>query len=191
MILKRTTDPTEEPISVTEAKTHLRVDISDDDTLIEGLIQAARDYLESATRRAFCTQTWRLSLEDWPDKYEIEIPRPPLVSVTSLKYTDSAGTVTTLSSSLYTVDTDSEPGRFVLNYGESWPSVTLGTGTPIQLVYVAGYGGASAVPQWIKQAMYLLVGHWYENREATITGAGVLSNPIPFTLESLIWLRRV
>lgn len=187
MALKRTVEPTTEPVSLDEAKSQCRVDTSDDDIFITGLIAAARDYVEKTARRAFITQTWRLSLDEWPCGDEIELPKPPLVSVSSIIYKDTVGAQTTLSSSTYIVDTDSEPGRVKLAYGESWPSDTLYPANPIQITYVAGYGVAAAVPQWAKQAIKLLIGHWYENREETI--AATIKN-IPLGVDSLIWLNR-
>lgn len=190
MILKQTSAPASEPITLAQAKAQCRVEISDDDDLFNDLIiPSARQYIEEATRRAFITQTWRLSLECWPDRNYIELPKPPLVSVTSVTYTDNGGSATVLSSALYGVDTDSEPGRVVLNYGEVWPSVTLRTMNPIQIVYVAGYGASSAVPARFKQAILLLVGHWYENREAIVLGT--ISKEIELAVNSLIWVDRV
>lgn len=188
MRLKLITDPAEEPVSLTEAKAHLRVDIDDDDTFIASLITAAREYVEGAAHRAFVTQTWRLNLDEWPGDDEIELPRPPLQSVTSITYKDSDGTTTTWSSSEYEVDTDSEPGRVKLAYGYSWPSATLAATNPIKITFVAGYGDAEDVPQKWKQAILLLLGHWYENREATI--AGTIQRSIPLAVDSLIWLDR-
>lgn len=188
--LTRTVEPAEEPVSLAEAKKHLRVDTSDDDTLVEGRIQTAREFVEGFTSRALITQTWKRELDDWPCADEIALPRPPLVSVASVMYVDSAGVSSTFAATNYDVDKVSEPGRIVLGYGKSWPTATLRPMSPIAVTYVAGYGAAAAVPQWVKQAMLLLVGHWYENREATITGAGVLSNAVPFAVESLLLMHR-
>jgi uncharacterized phiE125 gp8 family phage protein len=188
MILKRTVGPTSEPVTLTEAKAHMRVDISDDDTLISSLIQAAREYIEDATHRALITQTWRLSMDQWPCSDEILLPRPPLASVSSITYTNNANATTTLSSSVYSVDTDSEPGRVKLVYGEDWPSDTLATTSPIKVTYVAGYGAASAVPQQFKQAILMLVAHWYENRETSM--AGTIIRDVPFSVAALINLNR-
>ena len=184
----RTVAPAAEPVSVIEAKEHLRVDIGDDDTLIEALITAAREYVEQGSRRALVTQTWRLNLDQFPAGPEIELPRPPLQSVTSVTYRDSDGTTNTLSSSIYEVDTDSTPGRIRLAYGEDWPSDTLAETNPVRITFVAGYGDADDVPRRWKQAILLLVGHWYENREATISGT--IPRSIPFAVESLINLDR-
>jgi len=189
--LVRTEDPASEPVTLEEAKSHLRVDASDDDTLIEGLITAARQYYEDVTRRALITQTWRLSLDRWPGGSEILLPRAPLQSVTSVVYTDSDGTATTWSSDEYAVDADSEPGRVVLGYGYSWPSATLRTSLPIQITYEAGYGDADDVPEKIKQAIKLLVGHWYENREGVMVAQGVSIQGLPLAIDSLVWANRV
>lgn len=188
MILRRTVDPVTEPVSLIEAKTHCRVDIDEDDTHFTNvLIPAARRYVESVSRRSFITQTWRLSLDDWPHGDEIQLPRPPLVSVSSVVYKDQDGNSTTWASSNYIVDTDSEPGRVKLTYNNTWPSETLYPALPVQITYVAGYGDADDVPEEYKQAILLLIGHWYENREAI----GTVGQPIALAVESLIWVDRV
>lgn len=188
MILKQTAAPASEPVTTDEAKSHVRVDISDDDTLIDSLIASARDTIEKLARRALITQTWRLSLDNWPDGDAIELPRPPLQSVSSITYTESDGTVNTWDTSGYIVDTDSEPGRVVLAYGESWPSVTLYPAAAIKITFVAGYGDeAGDVPEPWKQAIKLLVAHWYENREPIQAGK---MEQIPFAVDSLIHMDR-
>jgi uncharacterized phiE125 gp8 family phage protein len=190
MSLKLVTQPASEPISTIEAKTQLRIDHNDEDTFIDGLVTAARQYLEEVIGRSFLTQTWRLSLDDWPEDDTIELPRPPLQEVTSVVYLDEAGDDVTLPEATYIVDTDSEPGRIVLAANQVWPAVELYPANPIRITYVAGYGDeAGELPQWIKQAIYLLLGHWYENREDTITGT--IIKDIPLGVESLIWLDRV
>lgn len=186
----RTSDPAVEPVTVAEAKNHLRVDISDDDALIGALITAAREMIEERSRRALITQTWRRNLDAWP-AISLNLPRPPLQSVTSITYTDGDGNTSTVDSSIYSVDTDSQPGRVALAYDQQWPTVaTLATLNPIKITYVAGYGdAASDVPQRWKQAILLTVGHWYENREATVTGGGI-PKELPLAVESLINLDR-
>jgi uncharacterized phiE125 gp8 family phage protein len=187
--LKLVTAPAAEPLSVSQLKTHLRIDHNDEDDDLEDLIIEARQKLESDMRRAFITQTWRMSLDGWPTLDEILLPRPPLQSVTSIVYKDSEGTPTTWSSSAYIVDTDSEPGRIVLAYGETWPSLTLYPANPIQVTFVPGYGdGADDVPGNVKRALKLLCGHWYENREGTVSGT--IARDIPMAVESLIWMDR-
>lgn len=189
MALVLVSAPATEPVSLTEAKLHLRVDSTADDSLITALITAAREYVEAFTGRALITQTWDYILDAWPSGDEIVIPLPPLQSVTSVTYRDSDGNTSTVSSSTYTVDTDSEPGRVVLLTGYTWPSTTLYAVGGVRVRFVAGYGdNASDVPQALRQAMLLLVGHWYENREDATT-ANV--RPIPLGAQMLMWPYRV
>lgn len=189
MALKLITPPAEEPITLQEAKLHLRVDSNDDDTLITSLITSAREYCEDFLNRALITQTWDLTLDDWPDEDYIKVPLPPLQSVTSVTYYDTDNNATVMDAADYFVDDQSEPGRVHLAYGESWPSTTLRPANGVVVRFVAGYGNAANVPQKIKQAMLMLIGHWYENREASVTGT--VSREVEFAVNSLLWLDRV
>ena len=121
MALELVTAPTIEPVTLAEAKTHLRVDGADEETLISGLIKTAREWCEGYQNRAFIMQTWRLYLDEWPEEY-IRVPRPPLASVTSIKYTDSAGVINIWPVTEYLVDTHSKPGRILRAYGKCWPA---------------------------------------------------------------------
>ena len=137
--------------------------------------------------RSLVNTTWRVKLDEWPcdedGDAEIELPRPPLVSVSSITYLDTANTSQTLSSSHYTVDSHNEPGRIVPSYNSIWPEV-LDHVNAITVTYVAGYGATAAdVPQAIKQAILLCVGDLYEQREMTITGTIV--NVLP-TVRALL-----
>lgn len=148
--------PSEEPVSLAEAKNHLRVDIADDDGLILALITAAREYCEGFQNRAYLTQTWQLWLDGWPEGSEIIIPRPPLQVVNSVKYYGADNTEYILPPAEYFVDTKSEPGRIVLAYGKSWPSITLRPANAVCVEFVAGYGNSAAsVPEKVKQAMVI------------------------------------
>lgn len=194
---KLITPPAVEPVDLDEAKSQCRVDGAADNEFLLSLIAQARQTIEDMAHRAFIAQTWRLSLDRWPVCDYISLPRPPLQAVTSVVYTDSAGVATTLgatvanvwTSDTLEVDSDSEPGRIYLKYGWSWPTVTLKLANPIQITYVAGYGDepGDVAAVW-KRAILLLVGHWYENREATISGTIV--KEIPLGVQSLIWLNR-
>jgi uncharacterized phiE125 gp8 family phage protein len=117
------TAPTLEPLTAAEAKAYARIDLDDDDAIVARQIEAARVKAETRTRRAFLQQTWDLYLDQWPGE-EIVIPRPPLSSVTYVKYRDENGTWQTVSSTtVYEVDTTDEPGRVVLAYNQTWPTV--------------------------------------------------------------------
>lgn len=190
-LLKTTiqTAPAVEPVSTAEAKTHMRVTIATDDTYIDRLIQAAREWVEMVTARALINQTWDMYLDRFPSANEIEIPYPPLGSVTHVKYTDSDDTEATFTSDDYDVDTDSEPGRVVLGYTKTWPTATLRPMNPVTVRFVAGYGAAGAnVPERFRQAILLLVGEMYENREPQVTGTIVSNLP---TLDRLLQIDRI
>lgn len=164
MIATRTVNPYTEPVTLDEVKDHLRMkEINDFDSQLLGLITASREWVESYTARALVQQTWKCYLQDWPTGDEFELPFPPLRSVTAIKYTDSDDDETTWDSDEYEVDTDSEPGRIILAYGETWPSTTLHPKNPIEIEFVAGYDddGLSPadyqvnIPEAIKNAIKL------------------------------------
>jgi uncharacterized phiE125 gp8 family phage protein len=188
-IYRVTVPPTIEPVTLSEAKAHCRVDIGDDDALIAALIVRAREYCEGVDWCAYMTQTIELWLEDWPRDDEIELPRPPLQSVTSIEYYDVHDVKYTLATSVYAVDVVSVPGLVHLKYLQTWPITLLRDYNAICITYVAGWDTAAYMPQVIKQAILLLVGHWYENREATIVGA--VSRPIDFAVSALLSLNSV
>jgi len=189
MGLRLVTPPAEEPVSLTEAKAHLRVDGSDDDDLITGLVKAARAYIEEHCRRALVTQTWDLELDAWPSGRVIYIPRPRLQSVMSISYTDANGVTAEVSAGDYIVDSASEPGRVVLRSSANWPVAELQAAAGVVVRFVAGYGAAGDVPQPIKQAMLLLTGHWYENRETIVVGT--VQARLEFTVAALVGPYRV
>lgn len=188
--LKLKTPPAVEPVSLAELKLFLRIDHSDDDELIQSLITAARQYCELVQNRSYITQTWQFYLDDWPTQGYIELPRPPLQAADiSVKYTSAAGTEYTFAAENYHVDV-SFVGKIVLAYGKTWPTISLKTSLPICIEYKAGYGdAATTVPETVKQAIKMLAGHWYENRETTLTGS--TSKEIEFAVSALLQLERV
>lgn len=168
MALVLVTAPAAEPVTLTEAKAHLRVDVSSDDTLITSLIVAAREHVESYTGRALISQTWDLFLDGFPD-CEIELPRARVQSITSVTYTDANGDAQTWAAAKYQADSKSEPARLKPAYGESYPSTRADTFNTVTVRFVAGYGDDAAdVPQLIKNGMLFLIAHLYENREAVM-----------------------
>lgn len=198
--IKRTTDAATEPITTAEAKTHLREDGSAQDTYIDTLIKTARQQCETFQRRSYITQTWTMKLPGFPtsyrpdnwfttgnDDFAIHLPFPPAISVTSITYLDTDGTSQTLATSVYQLDTYSEPGRIYLKHNQSWPS-TRDIDEAVTVVYTAGYGAASDVPATIKHAMKLLVGWMYEYREANISGT--IIDQVPGVKE-LLWNDRI
>lgn len=182
-----TTEPTVEPVTLAEAKLHLRgVDHSDEDNLITSLIKAARQWCEEYQNRAYITQTITWKLDRFPR--EFIVPRPKLQSVTSIKYIDADGSEQTLDSSYYNVDIYSEPARIALAYGQSWP-LLRGDINSVEVIFVAGYGdAANDVPDKTKAAMKLLIAHLYEHREDVST---LRHENIPFGVKSLLSIDRI
>lgn len=165
MALKLVTAPATTPVSVNEVKLHSRVSTSADDTLITALISAATEFTEVRTRRRLINSTWDYTIDSFCGD-AIEVPYSPLSSVSSISYVDTDGNSQTLDSSAYIVNTFDTPGRVELAYGQSWPA-TRYQSNAITIRHVAGYGASSAnVPAGIRQALFLLIGHWYEHREA-------------------------
>lgn len=162
------TAPSEEPITLAEAKLHLRVTSTAEDTLITSLITTARERCEEVSFRALVTRTVDLYLDSWPVGGVIKLPTPPVQSITSVTYTDVDGTTGTMSAADYYLAT--ARGSLVLKSSASWPTAELQSTEGIKVRYVAGYGAAAAVPGWAKHAMRLLISHWYLNREAITLG---------------------
>mgnify|MGYP005816237927 CR=1 FL=1 len=176
-----TTGPTTEPVTLEEAKQHLRLEVSDDDDYVTGLIVAARLLVERMQKRALYTQTYTLKLDDFPGD-EFRVPRPPLQSVSSITYLDTSGVSQTLATSIYGVDTSSEPGRIYLKYGQTWPNVYYDP-FAVTITYLAGYSTVAAIPATTKQAIKMWAAHLYEERTPVTS---VSANALPFALESLI-----
>lgn len=188
LVVKMITGPVDEPVLLTEAKVHLRVDGSDEDELILDLITGARIWVEQYCRRALVSQTWELRLDSWPSG-DVYLPMPPLASVTSIKGTDENGVETTVAASNYAVDIYSEPGRVRLKSTGAWPGTALGP-NGFAVRYVAGYGDMDSVPRIFKTAILLIVGHLYENREEVLA-VGYVPYNVPMGTKSLLWPYRV
>jgi uncharacterized phiE125 gp8 family phage protein len=185
--LTRATAPVVEPVSLAEAKLHLRVDIEDDDQYILGLIAAAREYVEAYLDRSLVYTQWTMRLDRFP--YEIELPRPPMATAgtytaTVVSYTLEGGSTATLSTAEYRVDRNSTPGVVRTNYAGTWPS-HLYDRNSVSVTWWAGYGeDGTKVPRAIRNAILLLVGHWYENRSAVLVGS--ISKELEFSVHSLL-----
>ncbi len=179
------TPATGEPVSLAEAKLQLRVDGSDEDALIGNLIAAGRRTVELLSGRALAPQTLELTLDDWPENGIIWLPMPPLQSVASIVYVDDAGGEHTLAESAYLVGAACEPGRVAIL---ETPVGDLAAIEGVRVQYDAGYADGET-PQTLKQAILLLVGHWYENREAALSGT--YSREIALGVERLVEIERV
>lgn len=158
-------EPSVEPVTLEEAKTHLRVDTTADDAYITALITAARQITEERTSRALITQTWDQIIDDFPMGSTIRLLKPNLQSVMDMYYTDSSEQEHTVDPSIYDVDTNSVPGRIFLGFAKIWPVVILRPAAAVRVRFTAGYGDtADKVPQALKNAMLYLIGNWYDNR---------------------------
>lgn len=201
--LKLVTAPAVEPVSLAEARLHLRMDTGEtspptahpDDALITALIEAARDWAESFQNKAFVTQTLRVSMSAFPADRYIELPKPPLQSLVSLSYWDGAATqvvsfvdpsgTALLETDEYLVDIDSQPGRLYLKPGLSWPTIEA-RANAVQIEYLAGYGLAADVPARVKAAIKLRVSEMYEHR-----GDQAAEERYKSAAEMLLWMDRI
>lgn len=184
---RQITAPSVEPITLADAKLFMRVDDTYQDDVITLLIVAAREYAERYTGRAFVTQTRELTLPCF--KPVISIPNPPLQSIESVKYIDTAGVLQTVSASEYQVDAYDEPGRVASAYGYYWPATRLGDFNAVRIRYVCGYAEigsptgddpADGVPELVKQWLRVRVAQHYEHREAVVAGTIVAPLPADF-----------
>lgn len=182
MSLVLLTAPTEEPLSLTDAKLHLRIDDSTaEDALVTTLIQASRDYVERQTGRALLPQQWAYTLDSFP--CVIRIRRAPLISIDSITYVDPNGATQTLASDQYEVDLVSPFGEIRPAYGVVWPYTRVQRNA-VTVTFTAGYADAESVPSGLRAAMLLMLGELYMNREASIVGTIITSNPAIHALMS-------
>lgn len=200
--LLQTTAPTVEPVDLATAKAHLRVDFTDDDALIQRKLMAARDYVERWTGLSLCQQTWKLYLDRFPpaDRWEswpwraapstILIPRFPVQSITSIQWTDLNGNVSTVSSGDYLVDLASRPPRIVPATSKFWPTTpALAPQNGVVVTFVAGATAPDLVSPSAVQAVLLVLGDHYENREATVVDIRVAAQTLK-TVEALLGIHR-
>ena len=181
------------PVSVADAKEHLRiVDFTDDDTYIGALVDAAVAWCEDFCDRTFADKTYTVAFDDWP-ALRIELPRPPVrlnssaaSATVTISYVESGGSTSTLTWSQsgtqqFRLDRDHVPSLAYPLYLEDWPNVRLDD-KAIQITYLAGYGGAANVPKPAVHAIKLLVGHWYASREAV----GSVGQDVPLGVAALL-----
>jgi uncharacterized phiE125 gp8 family phage protein len=180
------TAPAAEPITLTDAKAYLRVAHSDDDAVITALIAAARCHAEAQTRRALITQTWRLIRDCWPPDGRIAVVPAPLRSVVAARVYDAANTAHAVDPAIFVVD----KAAALLAFAPSMPTEPGRIAAGIEIDVEVGYGNApSDVPQPLRQALCLLIAHWYENRGLIATAPTVAV--LPSTIAALISPYRV
>lgn len=174
MTLFRTEPPGAEPVTLSEAKAHLRLGTSSEDALVGGLVKAAREDVERQTGLALIEQGWRLVLDGWPEGDVVALHRCPIRSVTSVTVYDDAGAPAVVAASGYRVDKVSRPGRIAVRDAVAVGSALNG----VEVDFRAGFGEAGAdVPDTLKRAILLLVAHWFEFRGAFAEGEHPASYP--------------
>jgi len=189
MPTKVITAPTYEPISAADVAEYIRVDdLAEDQLLLDGMITAARQYLEQYLSRPIATQTLEEALTGWADPIVLD---SSLQSVTSIKYLDLNGVEQTLASNQYLVDTYSEPAQITPAYNVEYPEL-YAVPNNVKIRYVAGYtsGGSpdlNPMPKPLRFAMMLIIGDLYANREA----GGDKPYQINPTVESLLQFYRL
>lgn len=141
MTLRQITPPAELAVSLADAKLALKIDDNDQDELVEAWVAGIVTHAENLTGRSFVNQVWRVTLDAFPAA--VELPRPPIATVTFVKFYDANGALQTLAPQDYTVDAVSEPGYVVPAPGKSWPA-TSGQINAVQVEYSAGYGADAA-----------------------------------------------
>lgn len=156
------TPPATEPVTLAEAKAHLRVTYGLEDALITSLIAAARAYIENWCDRALITQVWKATRDAFCP--EIRLTGGVVTAIQSVKYIDADGVEQTLDSSAYVADLDSVPARIWPAVGSSWPTTAAQPGA-VRIQYAVGYADAAAVPAPIKAALLLVLGDLFENRQ--------------------------
>lgn len=163
------TPPASEPVSVADAKAHSRIFVDVDDSLVAGYLTSARNICEMTLKRALMPQTWRYALKNWPGRdyvsgqqitgnaidltryNHIEIPLPPLISVSAFTYRDTSGTTFSMTQGFdsaagnYLLDLECEPGRIVLPYSGIWPTTILLPASPILITFMCGYQSFASV----------------------------------------------
>ena len=189
--LVRQTHPAVEPVTLSEAKGHLRVDSTDDDAYITGLIRAAREWVEEYLDRTLIHTQWVMRFDKFPadSTADIELPRPPMVasgtatSVT-VAYTLEDGTTATYGTASFRVDRASTPGAVKTVYAATWPPHRQDDNS-VSVTWWAGYGASGTdVPAAIRHAMLMLVAFWYDNRSTVLVGS--ISKQLEFAVESLL-----
>ena len=202
--LQRIVDPASEPVLLIDMKSYLRVDFTDDDDLITTLISAARERAEDVTGRCLISQQWQFSFDEFPaygcwshlhhrhgrhnslfahNPQEIILPRGPVLSVDSITYKDTTGTVQTLDPSAYNVDNISQPARITPTYNTTWPIALYDTNS-VTILFTCGYAN---VPNSFVHAIKLITAAWYENRSEVVQAGGNFNKfPMPLSAESLL-----
>lgn len=177
-----------DPVTTAEARAYCRIDGTADDAALALLIPVATEYVQERCGQQLIQATLLETWDCWPCEFELD--RYPVVSVSTVKYYDADGTLTTISSSNYHVDTYSRPPRIVPVSSYTWPEHQDGRPSAIEVTYVAGYSSSATVPAKIKTAIKALVYHLF-NLPGPVLTTGAVPQQLPYHLESLIEMARI
>lgn len=183
MPLVMTSRPAVEPVTVADAKAHMRIDQDDEDVLIASLVLTSRLHIEAALSLALITQSWTFTLDRWPHGPIVELPLAPLRSIESVRVRDASGHATTVPDTAYLIDMVSRPPRVVWNNAARPVPGIAASG--IEINFTAGFGeDAASVPAPLKHAILMLTAHWYEHRDPDEIGSS--GARIPDAVSNLI-----
>ncbi|MEM8987910.1 MAG: phage head-tail connector protein [Pseudomonadota bacterium] len=164
MTITVTTPPAEEPLTLSDAKAHLRVDASDEDAYIADAVVAARRAVEARTGLTLITQTLTWTFDEFPEGAVLALPAGPVQSVTAVRSYDADGVASVYGASNYTLDGGAQTPRVVRKAGAVWPTPGRNAlGGAVE--FVAGFGAAAVVPEDLVQAVRILTAHYFERRE--------------------------
>lgn len=184
MPLVLTAGPAVEPVTLAEAKAHLRIDGTAEDTLIGSLIVTSRLHVEAAMGLALVTQSWSVFLDAWPTAPALALPLRPVQSITAVRLYDEDAVVTTVPPDTYFLDGAGAPARLVRQGAVAWPAPRRAA-NGIEVAFTAGYGDTAAdVPEPIRRALLLLIAHWYEYRSPIEVGSR--AQPAPDMVAELL-----
>jgi uncharacterized phiE125 gp8 family phage protein len=189
--LTRQTGPAVEPVTLSEAKAHCRIDGNADDAYVASLITAAREWCEQYLDRTLVYTQWVMRFDRFPTSgiEAMELPRPPMAvagtaTAVSLTFTADGGTTGTYAVNQFRVDRQSTPGAVLPIYAGTWPPHRIDAGAHA-VTWWAGYGASGTdVPAAIRHAMLMLVGFWYDNRSTVLVGS--ISKELEFAVSSLL-----
>lgn len=176
--IRVTEAPAQEPLQLDDAKRHLRVDFEDDNDYIELLIAAARDHVEKYCNLLLSTQTVDVKCDDWRDFCRLSVA--PVQSIEAISYIASDGSTATVSASDFELRAEGMEGEIVAAYGKQWP-----VARPRSRITVSAIAGFDTAPPAVRHAILLLIGHWYENREAVTTDQKGLAD-VPMAVDALL-----
>lgn len=183
--IRRITEPVVEPVSLAEAKSHLRIDpdFDADDLYVMSLVSAARHHVETVSDRTLIRSQWQIKMDAFPS-WDIQLPRPPITTGDIVvTYIPSDGVYQPVSFTDFRQDRDATPAVIRPQWNRTWPSCR-GAENDVTITYWAGYGDSGrSVPAPARHAMLLLVGGWYANRESIVQGS---LNPVPMAVDMLL-----